>query len=539
MEVAWRGPADDHRQLSCAGAVFEMKKERRSTAWGVDAQKVVQLMMGQLQYSADSSTNTAAAAAACFTGAAGDDVTLDLLGGAAGDQDVCPSMRRSIIADGCTSGGTSTEFDLMELDPEQPRLPSDWRKCLDLKTGKMSFVNRTTGVTLDNDPRKQRQPPQLQLDVAAPLAVHHVLDPGPSSSSSPPRRAHEFLRSKKYEILREENYLKASSTTSSSSEYGSPRIKLAKRENLLSFSNIGTQQWSLGLHEDHTDMSLVVKDTQLASEIMNEETERSNPKLDLNLTAGAGSPRAAAPRGQQQQQEQSVCTMEMVQRALRLTTDNHQAQLILQDRKKRELPATPADHVVLPKPSDSSPPVFSSLTTSGAARSEQPAAWSLGSPSTSNNSSSACCISSDPEPLLDANQGSGAGGAVVRQGAGTAAVLDDCSLQTGGKTLSTAAAGDVADGTESKMSIINTADDQQTAEAAISGAALVMGACTRCLMYVILDKSNCKCPRCGSEAALVDFAANIRRTTGTTTLTCTASGISTTSAAVKRPRVEA
>ncbi|KAH9549615.1 hypothetical protein CY35_10G029500 [Sphagnum magellanicum] len=539
MEVAWRGPADDHRQLSCAGAVFEMKKERRSTAWGVDAQKVVQLMMGQLQYSADSSTNTAAAAAACCTGAAGDDVTLDLLGGAAGDQDVGPSMRRSIISDGCRSGGTSTEFDLMELDPEQPRLPSDWRKCLDLKTGKMSFVNRTTGVTLDNDPRKQGQPPQLQLDVAAPLAIHHVLEPGPSSSSSPPRRAHEFLRSKKYEILREENYLKASSTTSSSSEYGSPRIKLAKRENLLSFSNTGTQQWSLGLHEDHTDMSLVVKDTQLASEIMNEETERSNPKLDLNLTAGAGSPRAAAPRGQQQQQEQSVCTMEMVQRALRLTTDHHQAQLILQDRKKRELPATPVDYVVPSKPSDSSSPAFSSLPTSGAARSEQPAAWSLGSPSTSNNSSSACCISSDPDPLLDANQGSGAGGAVVHQGAGAAAVLDDRSLQTGGKTLSTAAAGDVADGSESKMSIINTTDDQQTAAAAISGAALVMGACTRCFMYVILEKSNCKCPRCGGEAALVDFAANIRSTTTTTTtLTCTASGIST-SAAVKRPRVEA
>jgi hypothetical protein len=311
-----------------------------------------------------------------------------------------------------------------------------------LQTGKMSFVNRTTGVTLDNDPRKQGQPPQLQIDVVAPLGVHHVLEPGPSSSSSPPRRAHEFLRSKKYEILREENYLKASSTSSSSSEYGTPRIKLAKRENLVSFSNIGTQQWSLGLHEDHTDMSLVVKDTQLASEIINEETERSNPKLDLNLTAGAGSPRSPAPRGQQQQQEQSVCTMEMVQRALRLTTDHHQAQLILQDRKKRELPATPADHVVLPKPSDSNyPPAFSSLTTSGAARSEQPAAWSLGSPSTSNNSSSACCISSDPDPLLDANQGSGAGGAVVHQGAGAAAVLDNCSLVTGGKTLSTAAAG--------------------------------------------------------------------------------------------------
>lgn len=88
------------------------------------------------------------------------------------------------------------------------------------------------------------------------------------------------------------------------------------------------------------------------------------------------------------------------------------------------------------------------------------------------------------------------------------------------------------------MSIINTTDDQQTAAAGISGAALVMGACTRCFMYVILEKSNCKCPQCGGEAALVDFAANIRSTTTTTTLTCTASRIST-SAAVKRPRVEA
>jgi hypothetical protein len=36
--------------------------------------------------------------------------------------------------------------------------------------------------------------------------------------------------------------------------------------------------------------------------------------------------------------------------------------------------------------------------------------------------------------------------------------------------------------------------------------ALVMGACTRCLMYVMLDKSNPKCPRCGSHV-LLDFAA--------------------------------
>lgn len=36
--------------------------------------------------------------------------------------------------------------------------------------------------------------------------------------------------------------------------------------------------------------------------------------------------------------------------------------------------------------------------------------------------------------------------------------------------------------------------------------ALVMGACTRCLMYVMLDKSDPNCPRCASTV-LLDFNA--------------------------------
>jgi RNA polymerase subunit RPABC4/transcription elongation factor Spt4 len=36
---------------------------------------------------------------------------------------------------------------------------------------------------------------------------------------------------------------------------------------------------------------------------------------------------------------------------------------------------------------------------------------------------------------------------------------------------------------------------------------LVMGACTRCLTYVMLHKSDPKCPRCESEVPLDSFIA--------------------------------
>ena len=90
MEVAWRGS-------ELGSPVLEMKKKR---AWGADAQKVVQLMMGQLQSDAKP------------------DVTLDLLGKAG------PSPRSELELN------SSAEF--LELDPDQP-LPSGWEKCLDLK----------------------------------------------------------------------------------------------------------------------------------------------------------------------------------------------------------------------------------------------------------------------------------------------------------------------------------------------------------------------------------------------------------------------
>jgi len=78
-------------------------------------------------------------------------------------------------------------------------------------------------------------------------------------------------------------------------------------------------------------------------------------------------------------------------------------------------------------------------------------------------------------------------------------------------------------------------DEAAAAAAATDGddniLQLVMGACTRCLMYVMLAKSNHKCPRCGSQA-LLDFTAAPAAAAATTTNT------SSSSCGVKRQRVE-
>jgi hypothetical protein len=118
MEVAWRGP-----ELLNPPA-FDMMKKR---AWGVDAQKVVQLMMGQLQ--SDSSCTSPSPAAA--TPASADEVTLDLLGEAAAA--AARPLRRDPSSSSSDPPQNCALTEFLELDPDQPRLPSDWKTCLDLK----------------------------------------------------------------------------------------------------------------------------------------------------------------------------------------------------------------------------------------------------------------------------------------------------------------------------------------------------------------------------------------------------------------------
>lgn len=179
---------------------------------------------------------------------------------------------------------------------------------------------------------------------------------------TPSPLAHEFLGSKKSETLREES-LKTSSSCSSG---GSPHD--SKPPQLLSFST-GKQLWNLQL--DDRRVSLIDNSKSLVAISPEEVEEESNLELNLNLAAGGASP--------SQHQEQSVCTMEMVQRALKRTE---------KAMGKREMPVS-----LGPRHSGSSS--YSSLTS---ARSEP--SWSRASPSTSSSSST-----SSRSSLLGGHQG--------------------------------------------------------------------------------------------------------------------------------------
>lgn len=203
-----------------------------------------------------------------------------------------------------------------------------------LQTGKLSFVNKSTGITSEDDPRKQ------PLNVTPLMAIH------PLSPTSSRRCAHEFLGSKKSEILREEISLQQQQQrTSSSSSSGAEK---SQSQQMLSFST-GTQLWNIQLADTTTTTSVSLAD-QMPDPRYQAAKKSHQLELDLNLTAGAavaGSPPPPSSGPPHHEQEQSVCTMEMVQRALRRTADHHQA----------------LDH------------------------SRKTRAWSLGSPSTSSSSS--------------------------------------------------------------------------------------------------------------------------------------------------------
>jgi hypothetical protein len=115
MEVAWRGP----EQLS-RNPAFDMKSKQQtsssSSSWGVDAHKVLQLMMVQQQQQPDYSTSPPASSTDA------EEATLDLLGLEAANSSPPPSSEHNNFI---------TEFP--EFDPDQPRLPPDWKTCLDLK----------------------------------------------------------------------------------------------------------------------------------------------------------------------------------------------------------------------------------------------------------------------------------------------------------------------------------------------------------------------------------------------------------------------
>lgn len=264
-----------------------------------------------------------------------------------------------------------------------------------LQTGKLYFVNKQTGARTNDDPRKHQKAVEIE-----PLA-------------------HEFLCSKQSETLREHESMRASSSSSSG---GSPHATTT-REAL----SAEKQLWSLcstlqPITQRRSSPDFEVEEIVQEEQQQQQEEEESNHlELDLNLAAGAIRSSPQRPHGQF-----SVCTMEMVQNALKRTGE-----------LKRK----------------------NSLLTF---KSEQQA-----SPSTSSSSST----SSKSSSLL--------------------ANLEDSQTQS---PVQPRAFGEQAECLKSSGEI--------------SGA-LVMGACTRCLMYVMLNKSDPICPRCESKVPLDHFTAPV------------------------------
>ncbi|CAM6043655.1 unnamed protein product [Sphagnum compactum] len=470
MEVACRGP----EQLS-RNPAFDVKSKKKqqasSSSWGVDAHKVLQLMMGQQQQQPDYSTSPPASSTDA------EEATLDLLGLEAANSSPPLSSDHN--------NNFITEFP--ELDPDQPRLPPDWKTCLDLKTGKLSFVNKTTGITSENDPRKQ------PLNVAPLMAIE------PST--------HEFLGSKKSEILLEESLQQQQQRTGSSSSTSGSAFGRTSPQ-MLSFST-GTQVWNLQLADHSTNISLI-NDISCCTVLAAAEDrdhdqaahERSNLKLDLNLTAGAAGSPSRTPR----EQEQSVCNMEMVQRALRLSTDHPAAPHQQPDHqccKSRDQPfPIAAGNAALPKLSGS--PAAS--LTAASTRDSDPAAatWSShgGSPSTSSSTSSTTSSRSREQQLDHGNQAVQLAVAADSSHTGR----QPAAAATRSSTIHEAEGAEAAAAEEAVL--LHRHSSTVSTAAKVISSSLVMGACTRCLMYIMLDKCDPKCPRCGSTSdhTPLDFA---------------------------------
>jgi hypothetical protein len=153
-----------------------------------------------------------------------------------------------------------------------------------VQTGELYFVSKATGVRTSEDPRKQHQA------VIAPR--------------TPARPAHEFLASKKVEALRASTPSGSSSGEEVANNHVSPPA-VAQR---LSFST-GKRLWSLQLDDRTTSWGASPR----ALPFSNSPPRESNLELNLNLSP---SPVAA--------QAQAVCTMEMVQHALKRSSEKAQ-----------------------------------------------------------------------------------------------------------------------------------------------------------------------------------------------------------------------
>ncbi|XP_024358073.1 uncharacterized protein [Physcomitrium patens] len=334
----------------------------KKRAWGADAQQLMQLTMGQMSHSPG---------IAAFT--------LDLLGNG---KATGPSFSGFNQLE-----STSAPELKLELDSGDAPVPSGWEKCLDLKTGKLFLVNKNSDESSFGEPCDT----WITESVCAPLA-------------------HEFLSSKESEKLKQDAGLRVSSSSSS----GSLRDSDGRQNNcshLLSSSG-RKQLWNL--NGDDCGLASLSGSSGSSPKAARQVSMDLNLELDLNLSTGAS---AESPI---RRQEQAVCTMEMIQNALKRVEEKPS-----RPRLKQSLSST-----------------FSSLISP---RSEPSGA----SPSTSSSSASS-----------------------------------KSTLRV-----------DEAESVTFEPNAIGS-----------SAYSLVMGACTRCLMYVMLNRGDPRCPRCNSQVP-VDFSA--------------------------------
>ncbi|KAL3700189.1 hypothetical protein R1sor_018211 [Riccia sorocarpa] len=254
MEVGWHGtelgsPSFAHLKHKTPSG--NKNTNSSSSSWGgADPQKLLQLMMGQIQEESRP--------------------TLDLF-------DKKSSLS---VAEADSDHRADAEF--VELDPDLP-LPSGWEKCLDLKSGKVYYVNRHTGAESRSDPRKLQQVSSTMPEV---LQV---------ASASP--RTRDFLGSREAETekLGETSSASARSLLPSFSGRGIDKEKELSESTTTLFSNGKRDKWGghgwLSSGSSLTDRLLI-------------EVGGADSGLDLKLNL------------QGKTQQSSVCTLEKVEMAL-------------------------------------------------------------------------------------------------------------------------------------------------------------------------------------------------------------------------------
>ncbi|KAL2651489.1 hypothetical protein R1flu_019617 [Riccia fluitans] len=253
MEVGWRGselgsPSFSHLKHKAPSA--NNSNMTSSSSWGgADPQKLLQLMMGQIQEESRP--------------------TLDLFG----------KKPSSSVAE---KDDESRNDEFLELDPDLP-LPSGWEKCLDLKSGKVYYVNRHSGLESRSDPRKQQ------------ASSSSVIPEATITSESP--RTRDFFGSKESESEKLGELTSTTRSLPSFSDRGIDKEREDGGESTSFFSNGKRDRWGAG-HD-----GWLCSSSSLADRLQNEVGGAENG-LDLKLNL------------QGKTQQSSVCTLEKVEMAL-------------------------------------------------------------------------------------------------------------------------------------------------------------------------------------------------------------------------------